>query len=383
MKWLGVIFVFTLMLTAVTCRLPEDPFEVYRGVNLISGISLADWVLDDDTGLYMSYEDVSDTEDPPPDYSGASVYHLVIKSLIPNGKFDAGVGAWTLQELGGGPDTLDFVDDPNPYEINGKTMHFATDHPDDRVEFDITDSGNGAVDGFIADSSYLIRYDYRAKSSLVFEYNDTADPFGYWKIFGGEDGEASDFEQFEFIVDFPPEKLEGPFPEVTAGSELTYLYIFGSLVQVDSQPQEGYIDNFRLIRTDIPYKIRLFLRRSGDTEEPLLSGTYRFSVSVKSETALVVTDRYLAESLTLGIAGGTGIARSTRYQDYHKEGGWTDWTVVYTDLFIQIPEDAGDEELIELSICASDDAHGSLNLDTGSLFISSPRLTFHPEGTPE
>ncbi|GAH76516.1 unnamed protein product, partial [marine sediment metagenome] len=160
------------------------------------------------------------------------------------------------------------------------------------------------MDGFVQNSFYLIRFDYRTESALIFEFNDETASLSWWKIFGGIDGGAAGMS-FDNIVAFPPGKLEGKFPNETVGSAANYDYTFGSLDLNNSQPQEGYIDNFRLIKTDISHKIRLFLSRSGDTLEPLISGSYRFSVYVKVDPSAGTINRFSAGRVTLGITGGS------------------------------------------------------------------------------
>ncbi len=383
------LIVFVLLLS--TCK-QSDLFPEYRGTNLISGIALAKWAADQGT-VYMNYEQVSGTGyEPPTGHDSADVYRLEIKNLVPNGDFEnSTVGSapsgWVLYP-GGGADTLKIVDSGSG-EIYDKTMHLKIKTLD-RVDFNVRDTVNGAIDGFSENNSYLVRFNYRTAGALVFELNDTATSLGWLKFFGGENGGKINIT-IANLLEYPPAELKGLFPDETVGSASAYYFSFGSVDSGNSSPQEGYIDNFRLIRTDLKYRLRLLLSYADDASEPLISGSYRFSVYVKRDPSAGTDNRFTSNRIDLGITGGGVSSNGTGFDEssfssykqfYDGEDGqdWSDWSQVYVDLTLQIPNSSS--RAMEVSICPTDDSQGSLYLDAGSILVSVPGLELFPDGFP-
>ena len=389
---LGIAVLFFSALSLSTCK-QTDLFSEYRGTNLLDGISFTTWV-PDQTGPYMNYEQVSGTGyEPPSDLPGEEVYRLEIKNLIPNGDFEATTAGaaplgWTAYN-GGGTVTLDVIDSGSG-QIYGKTMHFAMDNAASRVYLNLRDVSYGSADGFKADASYLIHFDYKTKNSIIFEYNTgTVDQYTTrWKGGGGINGSLSN-PSITNTINFPASEIEGAFPDITANMDNQY-YSFGSLEQ--GQVQEGYVDNFRLIRTDLSYKLRLHLNYADDTVEPLISGYYRFSIYVKEDPSVgTIYNRFASDRVCIGITGGgvssdgTGFDESsfsnyTQYYNGQDGQDWSAWTKISVDLALQIPNSSS--RAMELSICPTDDSKGSLNMDVGSILISSPSLEMFPDGFP-
>ena len=406
--FLGLAVLFFAALGLSTCK-QIDLFPEYRGTNLLDDISFTSWV-PDQTTPYMNYEQVSGTGyEPPIDHPSAEVYRLEIKNLIPNGDFEASTvlaapaataapAGWTLVNGGGNPDTLEVIDSGN-LGINGgvagglidnKTVHFAMDNAADRVDFDLRDAANGTVDGFLKNASYLARFNYRTDGALIFEFNDTVISLDWWKFFGGENGGKTNIKLAN-LLEFPPGELKGSFPETTVGDAADYYSTFGSLVTANSGPQKGYIDNVRLIRTDLMYKLRITLSYMDDTTEPLISGYYRFSVYVKSDPDAGSNNRFASDRVCIGItgggvsSGGTGFDESSfssyaQYYDGQDGEDFSNWSEISVDLALQVPNSSS--RVMELSICPTDDSQGTLAMNAGSILISSPRLEMFPDGFP-
>lgn len=387
--YIGFSFLFAMLLLLSTCK-QIDLFPEYRGTNLIENIPLANWVPDQATTTpYMNYEQVTGTGyEPPSDHTAAEVYRLEIKNLIPNGDFETGVSpppGWTLFP---GGDTLEVVNSGSG-QISGNTMHFALNDAADRVDYD-TRGANPVTDGFLKNASYLIRFNYRTNGSLVFEFNDTANSIDWWKFYGGDNGGTNNITLTN-LLEFPPGELKGSFPEQTVGDNVDYYFSFGSMDSNNSGPQEGYIDNVRLIRTDLTYKLRLDLSYQGDTAEPLISGDYRFSIYVKDDPSAGSNNRLTSNRVCIGITGGGVASVGTTFDEssfsvyrqyYNGLDGedWSNWSKVSVDLVLQIPNSSS--RVMELSICPTDDSQGSLNMDVGSILISSPSLEMFPDGFP-
>jgi hypothetical protein len=372
------VLLFTLSLNH--CAPPgSSPVEL-GGKNLISGVSLASWVPDDLSTTYMNYQDETGTYSPPAEFPTAEVYRLEIKNLIPNGDFEAtAVGlppaGWTVFNGGGAADIMQVEIPLPPKDMNNKALYFKTDDDDDRIEYEPTDAVNGSADGFIQDASYIIRYLYRTQPSFIFEYNDGVNIESTWNVFSGIDGAQSGTD-WANLNDFPPKLLVGDFPEKTVGASPNYYYMFGSLDNTKSKNNEGYIDNFRLIRTDIPLKTRLTLDQYEDFQEQLVSGTYSFSIYVKDDpTVGVVNNRLRSERVSLGIkVDSFGDSSVTRYQGFERTGVWANWIKLTVRLYASLANPPDEGDTVVLSLCSSDDTQGALSGDVGSVLISSPIL---------
>ncbi|GEM_PF-2511399 len=398
-----VLFVSVLAFFLSGCPNNEDLFPEYRGLNLIQDIPLSVWE-PDQSSVYMNYEQVSGSGyEPPTGHDGADVYRLEINNLIPNGDFEASiVGAapagWTAVNGGGAVDTLEVIDQGNLGSgvasgiIDNNTMHFSLDNALDRIDFDLRDAVNGAVDGLVADASYLVRFNYRTGGQLYTELYDSSGSVYNSTFFGGENGGTTNISLTN-LLEYPPSELKGPFPDITIGSSSSYYYSFGYKYTTGSGPQEGYIDNFRLIRTDIAYRLRLTLSFASDTPYPLLSGWYRFSIYVKRDPSAGTGNRFQSDRVSVGISGG-GVASNgetfdessfTNHQQYYDgvDGqDWSGWSQLKVDLFLQIPISSDDTKVMQLYVSPTDDSIGSLKKDIGSILISSPSLEMYPDGIP-
>ncbi len=360
------------------CAPPGGAPSDLSGRNLVESVSFADWVLDDASGVYSVFQDESGTYAPPAAHPGAEVYRLENPNLLPGGDFEAlappaAPPGWTVVNGGGGADTLETVSGAHPRSITGVTVHFLTDHAADRIGFEVTSGATGAVDGYLQDASYILRYNYRTQPSFFYEYNDGAASISLWNVFSGPDGDTMG-TSWANVNDFPPAELVGDFPEKTVGADPAYYYTYGTLT-AGGKNQEGYIDNFRLIRTDIPLKLRLTLDQTQDFSDQLVSGTYRFSLYVKQDPAAGTANRFASTAVTLGVGvDGLGGGRVTRYQASSDPAGWPAWTRISVEVYASLPDppDAGDQ--IVLSVCPSDDTQGALSSDVGSVLIAAPSL---------
>jgi hypothetical protein len=350
----------TIMLFLWTCK-NENPFSEYDGTNLISETLLSQWLVDDD--FYMDFTDASGTCSPPSEFPQNPVYRLEIINLVPNGDFETGaVTPWTTS---GG--TLSIHN--GSYVIAGSnTMYFNAGDADNKIYVDI---GTQAADSFVQGANYLIRYQYRTGNNIVFEFNrDITTEYAdtkTWQIWGGVNG-ASSNPLWSNIVDFPSSELEGSYPDIKAGSSSSYFYYFGS-VTLSAQSQSGYIDNIRLMRTDITQRVRLYLGIH-DTSLTIVPGSYRFSVYVQTDPAAGTDNRFEASSVTLGIESDYLKFDYEAFTD-GTDGDWSGWTKLNFDFYL---DPVYNDTIIELFICPCDETQGDLSFDIGSILISSPAL---------
>jgi hypothetical protein len=373
-----ILLFFALILSLLFFTCDDEGFGEYEGVNLISEHTLSEWVLDQTTP-YMEYADISGTVSPPAAYPGNSVYRLEILNLINNGDFNSGSPApW---DDGGTALTFEVINTGTIIDSN--TFHFVTNANNAIISLNLST----ASDGYIQGARYLLRYDYRTGSNGIrFEYsNGTFDEeTRTWKIYGGAEG--ANINPYFTINPFPNNYLVGDVPDITVGASAAYSYVFGSYSSGLQQSHEGFIDNVKLIRTDISQRIRIVLNSTTDTVEPLISGWYRFSVYVLNDiSAITQNNRFAAGGVTLSIISGayneiTSSLTTTEYSGTSyftdgTDGDWSSWTELYVDLFIQF--DSGDG--VELSICPMNISQ-DLNIDSGVLIISSPSFVMYPDG---
>ncbi|MGA2977031.1 MAG: hypothetical protein ABSF77_17120 [Spirochaetia bacterium] len=381
--------VFAALLLA-GCAPATDPFASYRGVNLIAGISLSKWAADQGAA-YMTFEPVSAAA---PSGGSTDVYRLEIRDLVPDGDFEqsaVGLGAngWTAINGGGLPDTLEVIDGAAAHAISGHTMHFSTNQVADLISFDLRGATWGARDGFLANATYNLLFEYRTDAPLVFEYHTrTSLPDSQictWRVGGGASGATSD-PSFDNLNEFPGALYAGQ-SEIAVDGESNALCAFGSIDPTLGQPQEAYIDNFRVVRTDIPCRARLLLHRQGDTSQPLLAGQYTFSVYVRSDPDVgTIPDRFASSSVSLGMLRRTPVSTDTvvtsGWQQAFQNGqdglDFSSWTKLSIPLEAEETDPGNSATTLELSVGPTDDTHGAEGKDCGSILISSPSLELVP-----
>lgn len=368
------------------CAPATDPFAAYRGVNLIASISLSKWAADQGAA-YMTFEPVSAAA---PSGGSTEVYRLEIGNLVPDGDFEQSAegpsaNGWTAT----GGDTLEVIDGAAAHAISGHTMHFITYDPDDLISFNLRDATWGARDGFLANAAYNLLFEYRTDKSLVFEYHtQTSLPDSQihsWQVGGGASG-ATTNPSFDNLNEFPGTSNPG-LSEIAVDGESTALCAFGSIDPTLGQPQEAYIDNFRVVRTDIPCRVRLLLRRQGDTSQPLLAGQYTFSVYVRSDPDVGTTpNRFASSSVSLGILRRTPVSTDTvvtsgwqqTFQNGQNGLDFSSWTKLSITLEGDETDPGNSATTLELSIGSTDDTRGSAGKDCGSILMSSPSLELVP-----
>ena len=321
------------------------------------------------------------------------------EDLVHNGDFSAtDAGAQPEDWLTDGTtNELNVVSESDSYAIEGNTLYLHQ-RTYDPVYYTLSAGSNGLVDGVASGATYLIQFDYRTDNSFFFQYYAANYSNIIWQAFGSQNGDPSSLPgSFDNTNTFPPSPdvftiLEQSGPEFTVNGDAgsVHYFSFGTMddpfeVSEYIVPQKAYIDNFRIVRTDIPPRLSLSPNIE-DTLHPLLSGSYRFSVWVKTDPEAGRNNRYHAAAITLRITGGGGTAgwieKTVIYSAI--ETDWSDWTRLTVDTDnIQIPV-SSTEPAMTVSVAPTDyTSQGVLsNIDAGSILVTGPHLELFPDGFP-
>ena len=151
---------------------------------------------------------------------------------------------------------------------------------------------------------------------------------------------------------------------------------------------DGYMDNLRMLRTNIENRIVLEVPWSAGASRPdLVSGYYRFSLYIKNiPPSELPANEFHSESVTLGIStsfGGLNIVYNQAvYQSNDTGVNWDEWTPVSVESFLQIDEPTTDptDTVIFLCITPTNKQIATFT-DVGSILIAAPSLQYSSDGT--
>jgi hypothetical protein len=363
------------------------PFDSYIGLNLIPesqfGFAVPGrWVPDDPTyvapeGTYLRFEATG--ESPPTEAPSAAVWRIELKNQLPNGDFEASPAGpapagWVLLNDSGSA-TLGVVDS-GTYAITGHSMAYNLRNRKDRVDLDLRNAVTGLLDGLPANNTYMVRFDYliNVDQGVVFEYNNGVAPESgnTWNA----DGDLVTARAF------PPLDT---FPIVTVGPDPSYYYSVGSLDVAKGRPQQGSLDNVRVIRTSQTYFVRMTVPSTdAGLSDELVPGPYRFSLWVKQDTGTpTVWNRFPATIVELELrrifkdSGGAVIGTGTSIETVTLSG--TAWQQASVDLECSERLDAASVEM-QIAVSPTDETHGANSMDCGSILFAAPTLTLFPDG---
>ncbi|MCL2792966.1 MAG: hypothetical protein FWD87_07725 [Spirochaetaceae bacterium] len=230
-----------------------------------------------------------------------------------------------------------------------------------RIEFDL-----GTVrDTFIPRINYMIRlsfYKYAPTSVMPVMFNNEIRAVP--QSAGGLPWTKTRF----------PDPVQPVMAEVTAATGPNTFSILH-----DHNNPEGYIDDFRIIRSsNIDYNLRLIVPFSEAGRPNLHSGRYRFSAYFKAEANNDVNphpsnkNRFRSSNVSLGL-GSSGRAPIYRITDASDLSS-TSWTRISIEQFFHIR----DGEHLILLIAPTDKTHHH-TWDIGSVLIALPELYFISE----
>lgn len=350
----------------------------YADVNLIAATPLAittppTWTPDWDAP-YMLFEEVADPGAigaAPPAALGP-VYRLEILNLMPNGTFDADTSPWYAV---GDPGIVDH--DPAGF------MDIEFDAREDRVEFLISD----ALDATNVDEDEILPlYLFKTRinsvtASFRMEYYDGQTVSGNeitpirWQFetpFAGE------------WVLFPDEfELEAVSVPATffAPRDPGGTFVIGTYSPFEAI-QNIALDDFRLVRPDLPMALRLAVPY-GDTGRPELSrgGTYTFRVWARTDPTAGTANRIGARNLSVTITNRVGEQTfpvgTSSWTVHEITNDWVEYEATVSGITFPVPAD-GTTPVIEVVITPTNAGAELIDLDAGSLLLSTPSLEWAP-----
>jgi hypothetical protein len=261
------------------------------------------------------------------------------------------------------------------------------------------------VDGFVENASYLVRFNYRSDDKpVIFEFRDDRGPIYTWYFHSGAANSGNGPGDLSNLSEFPPASIIDTYYEIRPTGAADYFLTFGSRDRTRSDVQNAYVDNFRMVRTDVFPRVELRLAdqltfpvegSGGALTYSLQSGKYRFSVWVHDDpTAGVSPDRYASRAVVLTITGGdlggstssvAGTSTTTAVITRDPTTGWpgADATTGWAQLFvetgsIQVAQPADPLSPVMVVTIAPTDwsSDAGKRYDAGSLLVSAPSLEF-------
>jgi hypothetical protein len=369
----------------VTCSW-ENPFPEYQGVNLIEdrGLSVDSFAHAYVTDPGTTFEYVRVTPLTPAEYGSASglpaAYHDSIRrleavNLFPDGDFEqstddtAPAFGWDIDASTAPPKVApaEFtVQNDEAGVIQGHSVRFSAGGESAAV----LDLDSHALDGFIEPAIYFLSLQFRRDSpamEITFDYGD-ASTTSYldnqpWVI-----GPREAVEPLETLPTPGDELLDKVTVFAASGTGENYFYV-GS--PAEAAGQAGYLDNIRMGRLDGRPHVSIpisFENANGGL--PVIAGTYRVSVYVKSEIDDQITpgadgdNRFRAGQIVIGL--------NKKWKRFSRgEAGWspTAWTEVSTT-FQLTAEDLAADPPAHLRLTVIDPDYPVI----GSVLIAEPRL---------
>ena len=385
--------VLAVGLLIASCNL-GDPFSTYTGVNLIASqgfnSSPEQWTIWNSkitSYPYLTFSSVTSavagtTNGLPSSNDG--YYLLNAPNLVPNGDFEAGIGGWSALST----QATDAAVSTSPNAIQGTSLQFDLNGND--TSFTPTHYAMIAyqLDGNIADIAvnnvYRILFDFNVSStaSSDFDFNNGTDSSyigaSPWTV-------TTRGSTLTSVLSFPTSLLSSQIVIHSGGQNYFSIGRFGANA---TNTEHGDLDNFRVVREDLESYLRLDVPYSASGRSDLISGTYEFSVWVKAEEASQVTptthNEFNATGLTLGINSARQpfvinngvVAPSSPYSEPITLSNTT-WQKVSMKANIQIdPPASGSTPVIHLYVTPTN----IYAKDVGGILISTPTLTFLPNG---
>ena len=367
------------------------------------GFDSGNWTADRTETEYMTPIDSAPSETAAlnttglPDGTNAeAIRRLEIPNLFRNGDFEeSAVGAmpdgWIPSD--GAITTAEFKTIDSG-DINNKSLFFDFTDRSWRGDFDLRNTTYGLKDGFLSDSPYVIRFEFKSELACAFDFHDGGtslllDPSSPWSYSTFSSGGGRSFPDVNHNPAVIPLQT-GP-----------HYFSIGSFL--DPSVQDGYFDNIRVVRTDIEQYITVLLERTRDestglTDEEgnplnLIDGSYTFSVYIKNDptnTKLrdagdATTNRMPATAVTLrsrfvelddALEEKTALrVDSTVHKPDDEDADWSNWYQITHTFHLQWnPSNwTGGAQRLELGITPTDTSSG-LTRDAGSILVASPSL---------
>jgi hypothetical protein len=307
------------------------------------------------------------------------IHRLSITNLIPNGDFESALSAdWST--VGGAIAAIATA----PAQTNtlgealysGNVLHFTiTDPSTARIELDL-DTAAPPTGSFVSTGSYLIRFDF----------SDSGAGDKYFQMQGFENG--------SWVPDVTPNTIYSVPHDYSGidtyfqGDPAANIFTIGTTIAGQGGGMDGYMDNLRMLRTDIENRIVLEVPWSaGGTRPDLVSGFYRFSLYIKNiPPAELPPNEFQSKSVTLGISNTSGGLNSIYNQAVHQSNdagaNWDEWTQISVDSFLQVDKPATDPNDPVIFLCITPtNVQSAPFKDVGSILIAAPGLRYSSDGT--
>lgn len=371
---LPIILILIILIAAgfVSCSDSPPSLSEYQGIDYILShkFSSGSWVFDDTVQgsyHYMGFNsDETGVSAVPsisnftglPSAATGDVSRLEIFNLVSNGGFETSLTNWSAS--GATITTADGI--PSVHNTAGNySLHYVfntTPPPNpDNVQFDL----GSLKDSFLADKRYIIRLNF----SREYINNDTLFRFNDERVWDVKAKTSWDLGYTKF-----PDAYSDNSEIVATSSSNSFYIIYGT------HNIEGYIDDFRIVRSDISYNLKFTVPYSEAGRPDLYSGTYRLSVYIKAEDDADVTpnspneNRFRSSRVSLGIGRTVDTVTVKGFDSSSFTSG--SWTKISVEKFLQIR----DGDSIELLISPADKSGGSNTLDIGSVLVAFPELYY-------
>jgi hypothetical protein len=384
-------------LFAVSCQQPYE-FEEYDGTDLISsqGFESGQWLLYDtaaapdedpwvpaDSGhTYVNFEAVDaaalglDTSALPtqPDGTAEAVYRLEIRNLLANGDFEeTAPGSLPAQWGQTLPDIGQVISGAGA--IDGHTL---------RLQFGqanavYTDLATHLTD-FQPDTPYRFLFEMKTVTDSVgVELNNGPPPggeskTGYSLRIARPGGATADT-----VLRFPEDPGFGGNNTLVPDTAYSQ-FSFGGNSANASVTINAFVDNLRMVRTDVPLHVRLPIPREGSGRPDILGGgTYAFTVFVRDDPTVhdVASgggNRFRANGLSVSLNPLPGEPTVGYFETAERTDDWTDWTQLSFALDGQQLSEG--DSVVDLLLMPSLPGRTLevATLDAGSLLLAAPRL---------
>lgn len=370
----------------VSCE-PQDYFGDYEGLNLIKdypfdpAAGTPQWVIDYGASVapvnyadYMTAAAVTAGVEFPNTTglpSGTADFtRLEIHNLAQNGDFEGGTTGWST--LSGAPTVA--VNNTDLHTIDGNTLVFDMSGTD-RYAYDIDDgmSNAAAASAYEENAYYTFRGDFRHAATLRFEYSDeTTNLANPWEIALGAN------PQWQSAATPRTFASSGINNTVTMAAAPT-AFLIGSFKSPGNN--NGTLDNFRILRSDITPVYQLDIPQSIPGMPDLISGYYRFTCYYKIEEDSQVTpnvvNSFRGGNLNLVIqsldAGTPQSQTSTEPLSLRgtSPGGWESYRA--EGFLIIHKQDNSSDPVLRLTISPTDPTGDN---DIGRLLIAAPKLEY-------
>ncbi|MCL2705242.1 MAG: hypothetical protein FWE72_03435 [Spirochaetaceae bacterium] len=390
---LQVLLLCALSLGFISCGDPAPDLSMYRGIDYIEkykftsdiSLSTASWTFNDSIAPngyhYMGFNssETGATTVPSginqtglPNDAIGDISRLEVFNLVHDGgfEFDPALTGWSPNMVGTIPGAA-ITRELAPDSIGSTCLKYVFDlFAGIEPEYIRFNMGPSTIkDRFLTGNRYIIRlnfYKYSMYSNTPFRFNTERD----WKP-------QAEREWGFGYTKFPDASLDNS--EVVAESSDNYFYVLFD--DIYNSNNEGYIDDFRIVRSDIDYYLKLTVPYSEAGRPDLPSGTYRFSVWFKAEdpadaspSPTAPPGRFNSSRISLGIGKTltTTTVKGFVASETITSGSWSKLSV---EKFIQIR----DGDSLVLLISPADRSGGSTTLDIGSVLIAFPELYYISE----